>query len=382
MNQKEVVVFAPLWKKLPVDGYGGIEQVTLERVKYLRKIGYKVQLIANTDDFSLADEVLQIQKLFKFPKSKVDHLNWFLSFKWTNYLSSFSKISDMIWEAPILSDATAMDPFNNYFLAYSLGIKRVLYYLHGNHYLTNGIAKPLYYPIDKITNASLRVNYGSLNTRLAYHLKNRGFRCSYMPNGITFQNFPKVVQEHGNYLLFVGILNRKKAPHLAIEIAKKLSLPLRIVGPIGDRQYFDSILKGHIGKNVEYLGEIPRNELNKEFAKAYGFIFTSQWDDPQPSVVLEATSWGIPVIALNPGYFSGTYDMVENFVNGFIGTMDEMILNAKNALDIDRYTLYITEKEKWSWEYILKTYHVPVIEKMREDYETRSYKSKDNSSRI
>ena len=142
MKQKEVVVFAPLWKKLPINGYGGVEWTTLERVKYLRKIGYKVQLIANTEDFTLADEVLPIQKLYKFPKSKWDHLKWLLSFKWPKYLSSFSKISDMIWEAPILSDAAAMDPFNNYFLAYSLGIKRVLYYLHGNYYLTNGIAKP------------------------------------------------------------------------------------------------------------------------------------------------------------------------------------------------------------------------------------------------
>ena len=72
MSLKEVVIFAPLWKKLPVNGYGGIERVTLERVKYLRKIGYKVQLIANTEDSSLADEVLPIRKLFNFPKSKLE----------------------------------------------------------------------------------------------------------------------------------------------------------------------------------------------------------------------------------------------------------------------------------------------------------------------
>ena len=374
MSLKEVVIFAPLWKKLPVNGYGGIERVTLERVKYLRKIGYKVQLIANTEDSSLADEVLPIRKLFNFPKSKMNNLKWFLTFEWTKYLSSFSRISNRLWDAPILSDTAAMDPFNNYFLAYSLGIKRVLYYLHGNYYLTNGIAKKLFYPIDKMTNTSKKVNYGALNTRLSYYLKSKSISCNYMPNGIEFHNPWQFVKKSDGYLIFVGMINREKAPHLAIEIAEKLNLPLKIVGPVVDHQYFESKIRGHINKNVNYLGEIPRNQLDEVFSRAYGLLFTSQWNDPQPTVVLEAASWGIPVIALNPGYFSGAYDMVVNFENGYIGTMEEVILNAKNALEIDRKFLFYKENEKWSWNQILKKYHVPVIEKMRENYESKSYK--------
>ena len=53
---------------------------------------------------------------------------------------------------------------------------------------------------------------------------------------------------------------------------------------------------------------------------------------------------------------------------------EEVILNAKNALEIDRKFLFYKENEKWSWNQILKKYHVPVIEKMRENYESKSYK--------
>jgi glycosyltransferase involved in cell wall biosynthesis len=370
MAQKEVVVFAPLVNRLPVDGYGAVERVTLERVKYLKILGYKVQLVANAEDPSLADEILSPERLFKFPKSEVENLRWFLSFKWTTYMSSFSRFSRQIWEAPILSDASAMDPFNNYFLANSLGRERVLYYLHGNHYLTNGIGKPFFYPLDAITKASLKVNYGALNTRLSDFLKIRGFRCSYMPNGMDFLPVSKAIREHSGYFLFVGKITKEKAPHLAIEIAEKLGIPLKIVGPVSDKQYFDTEIRTHLNDNINYLGELPRNILNDVFSEAAALLFTSQWNDPQGIVVLEAMSRGVPVIALNTGYFSGSYDMIKNFENGFMGTLEEILMNAETIINIDRLSIYTETKQKWSWEQVLKTYHVPVMERMRKDYES------------
>jgi len=369
-QQKNVVVFAPLWGVLPAEGYGGIERVTLDRAKHLGNIGYTVQLIANTDRTDLADEVLVAKRVFKFPKSKSSNIRWFLSLKWTSYLSSFSKLSGKIWEAPILSDAASMDPFNNYFLAHSMGKERLLYFLHGNYYFTNGVGKPLFYPLDKITKASWLVNYGALNKRLNNLLKSKGFKCNYMPNGIELPSFSLVRGDDDGYLLFVGILTREKAPHFAIKIAEKLNLPLKIVGPIGDRSYFDSFIKNHIGNNIEYLGEVPRSFLNEIISGAKCLLFTSDWNDPQPAVVLEAMSYGIPVLALNNGYFSGVYDIIDNFQNGYIGSMDDVLLNAERVFAIDRHTIYTKTKAKWSWEYVLSKYHVPVIEKLREDYES------------
>jgi len=364
MNHKEIIVFAPLWKKIPTQGYGGIEKTTLERVKNLRKIGYKVQFVANTDDQNIADEIISISKVFKFPKSRTDDLTWFLLFKWADYLSSFSRLSKRLWNAPIISDASSMDPFSNYFLANSLGKERMLYYLHGNYYFTNGIGGRFFYPLDKFISASWKVNYGGLNKCISNMLASRGIKSYYMPNGMVFPDISIARNDNDGYLLFVGIITKYKAPHYAIQIAKKLHLPLKIVGPIGDRVYFDTYVKGHIGDNIEYLGEIPRNSLNELFLGAKALLFTSDWNDPQPAVVLEALSSGVPVLALNKPYCSGLYDMIENFENGYVGTMEEVIENASSIFEIDRKSIYRKSLEKWSWDRILKTYHIPVIERL------------------
>ena len=64
---KEVVIFAPIYTKLPVDGYGAIEKITLERANYLRKLGYKVQIIANLEQTGIADEILSPNVYTKIP---------------------------------------------------------------------------------------------------------------------------------------------------------------------------------------------------------------------------------------------------------------------------------------------------------------------------
>jgi glycosyltransferase involved in cell wall biosynthesis len=359
---KEVIVFAPLWKKIPVKGYGGIERVTLKRVKHLRLEGYKVQLVANTDERFLADEVINPDKIFRIPKSNLEESLWLLSLKWTNYLSQFSRLGDRLWDAPILSDTSSVDPFNNFFLSRSMGKRRITFILHGNFYFTNGVGKVLIYPVDRLIGASKRLNFGALNTRVSDLLKERGLSCSYMPNGTEFVASPQMIEEPDNYLLFIGAITRLKAPHLAILLSKKLNIPLKIVGPIRDRKYFDSMILPNIRDNIEYLGEIDENILSELRKKAKALIFSSDWNDPQPTVVLEAMSNGVPVLALNLGYYSGIYDMIDNFQNGFVGSMEEVISNAESIFELDRKSVYEKSKAKWSWEFVLRRYHIPVIE--------------------
>ena len=95
-------------------------------------------------------------------------------------------------------------------------------------------------------------------------------------------------------------------------------------------------------------------------------LFTSEWDDPQPTVVLEAMSYGVPVLALNYGYYSGIYEMVRNFKNGFIGSAIDIVNNYESIINLRRLDVYDYTKMNWSWDYILKKYHIPIIEKMRD----------------
>ncbi len=224
----------------------------------------------------------------------------------------------------------------------------------------------MYYNIDKVTHIIKSINYGALNSHVADLARREGYKVYYMPNGIEFSSFSNHEPNNESFCLFVGRIDKQKAPHLAIKIAEELKIRLKIVGPINDYDYFNSIIKNKLSNNIEYLGEISRVTLDNLYKEAKCLILTSQWSDPQPTVVLESLSKGTPVIILNTiGYYSGVFDMVENNVNGFIGNIEEIKANADSIFNMDKRSVYLKSKEKWEWENVLRNYHVPIIEKIR-----------------
>lgn len=364
---KEVVIFAPIYTKLPVDGYGAIEKITLERAKHLRKLGYKVQIIANLEQTGIADEILSPNVYTKLPSNKTEEMIWLATLKWRRYLANYIRLKDRIWDAPILSDESSIDPFDNYFLSKNMQPRKLLYYLHGNYYFSNNISKYLFQPLDKVLGSTSKTLYGTLNKHLLYEFEKRHLPAYYMPNGIVFPERESIEKNSNeNYLLFVGGIKRVKAPHIAIQIARKIKMKLIIVGPIQEAAYFNEKVKPNLNNDIQYKGEISRNELNQIFSHASALLFTSEWDDPQPTVVLEAMSYGVPVLALNYGYYSGIYEMVRNFKNGFIGSTVDIVNNYESIINLRRLDVYDYTKMNWSWDYILKKYHIPVIEKMRD----------------
>lgn len=362
---KDVVVLAPLFNKLPVRGYGATERLTIERVESLRRAGYKVQLVGHLSDDMLADSVLVPDKLFSYPKTRLNSSIWLATFKWTEYIESFCRLKEKIWNAPILSDAASMDPFNNFLMARCLGISRLIFFLHGNFYYTNGVGKVIFDPIDRLLKLSWRLCYGALNTRLNELLQSRGLRSFYLPNGLSFPGEEQVDVNPDNYLVFVGAIKREKAPHLAIKVAKRAGIPLRIIGPIHDHVYFNEFIRPLLTDQVTFLNEIDRDSLNSQIRHSKGLLFSSIWNDPQPTVILEALSYGLPVIALKAGYYSGLYDMVDNGRTGIIGSMEELVRYLPSILEIDRREIYREAKKHWSWDFILKEFHIPMIEQLR-----------------
>lgn len=365
---KEVVIFAPIWQKLPINGYGAIERVTLERSVALRNLGYRVQIVANLEQDGIADEIIYADTNSKYPKNKKEEAYWLLTLKWRKYLSSYSKLSNEIWDAPILSDQASIDPFDNNYLSKKMRPRKLLYYLHGNYYFSNRMAKFLFKPLDTIVRSTRKTLYGTLNKHLLNEFKKRDLPAFYMPNGINFPDEKEIMRTNSDpFLLFVGAIRPTKAPHIAIEISKKLNKKLVIVGPIHDSQYFNQMVKPNLNSMIQYKGEISRSDVDSLFSSASALLFTSQWNDPQPTVVLEAMSHGTPVLALNYGFYSGIYEMVENYRNGFLGNVSQIVDNFEEISDLKKVDVYRHTKTKWSWDFVLKNYHVPVIDMMAEE---------------
>lgn len=140
-------------------------------------------------------------------------------------------------------------------------------------------------------------------------------------------------QMQGNkqeYLSFLGRIAPIKGTHLAIEVAKRSGVPLKIAGEIQPifKDYFEAKIKPHIdGKFIEYIGEADLSAKNELLGHSKAMLFPIQWNEPFGLVMIEAMACGTPVLAL-PGGAVG--EVVQNGVSGFVcRDVDEMVERVK-----------------------------------------------------
>lgn len=361
MPLDRVSIVAPLIHKLPTRGYGAIEKIVLERARAFADLGIRVQLVGNTDDAGLADAILRIDKLYKLPTSIAQHLAWIAGLEWTRYVFTYLRARDQLWDGPLVADVSAIDPPNNFVLGCILDYSRSLFVLHGNTFLTNGKMRPAFEPFRFL---SKKLRFGALNTRTADILRRQGFRAHYFPNGTFFPPPINVETNPEPYLLFIGLMNRDKSPHTAVRIALNSHMPLKLVGPIGDPFYFDQMIRPRLGGGVEYLGEVPTPVRDKLLRRALALVFTSAWNDPQPTVILEALSMGVPILAVPPGFYSGFFDMVTDGENGVIDSPDALPGRMGEIRSLSRLGIYETARARWEWGNVIRAYHLPVLQSL------------------
>jgi glycosyltransferase involved in cell wall biosynthesis len=137
--------------------------------------------------------------------------------------------------------------------------------------------------------------------------------------------------EKQGYLSFLGRIAPIKGTHIAIEVAKKSGIPLKIAGEIQPifQEYFDTKIKPHIdGKFIEYVGEADLSTKNELLGNSLAMLFPIEWNEPFGLVMIEAMACGTPVLALPGG---AVEEVVCNATSGFVcKSQDEMVERAKN----------------------------------------------------
>jgi glycosyltransferase involved in cell wall biosynthesis len=125
-------------------------------------------------------------------------------------------------------------------------------------------------------------------------------------------------EKPGNYLAFLGRVSPEKRVDRAIEIARRVGMPLKIAAKVDpvDRDYFESVISPLLSNSpVEFVGEISDGEKDEFLGNAYALLFPIDWPEPFGLVMIEAMACGTPVIAYRGG---AVPEIMEQGHTGFI----------------------------------------------------------------
>lgn len=122
-----------------------------------------------------------------------------------------------------------------------------------------------------------------------------------------------------------------KGAHLAIAVAKRAGIPLKIAGEIQPifRDYYENEVQPHIdGKFIEYVGEADLALKNELLGNSLALLFPIQWNEPFGLVMIEAMACGTPVLALTGGSVT---EVVRDGLSGYVcRSLNEMVGYAKD----------------------------------------------------
>jgi len=101
-----------------------------------------------------------------------------------------------------------------------------------------------------------------------------------------------------NIFLFVGVLNRRKGVDILLNLWLNSNIDSKLIlcGPRGNDNHINEMLDNLNKNNIKELGSLDYEDLKKQYLMADYFIFPSKREG-LPNVVLEAMSFGLPVIA-------------------------------------------------------------------------------------
>jgi glycosyltransferase involved in cell wall biosynthesis len=174
-----------------------------------------------------------------------------------------------------------------------------------------------------------------------------------------------------SYFAFLGRIAPMKGTHLAIEIAKKSGIPLKIAGevqPVFD-DYFAREVAPHIdGKFVDFVGEVDLEAKNELLGGALALLFPIQWNEPFGLVMIEAMACGTPVLALPGG---SVPEVVRDGVSGHIGgSVAELAAYAK-TMRFDPKKVRAHVEQNFSVDVMVRNYAVLYEEVLEEKVASR-----------
>ena len=312
----KIAQIAPLAEPVPPDRYGGTERIVAYLTDELVRRGHDVTLFASGDSETDADLVAATARSLRRDPTAPDPL--------APHIRELGMAYDRVGEFDIVHshvDYLAFPPSR-------LSPTPSLHTLHGRLDLPHLV--PVYREFSDVALVSISDAQRAPFRELTLNW------IGTVHHGIPLDEYP-YAESRGRYLAFVARTSPEKRPDLAIAVAKRAGIPLKIAAKVSDadRDYFEREIRPLLDDPlVEFLGEIDETSKQELMAGALALLFPIDWPEPFGLVMIEAMATGTPVIA-RP--FGAVPEVVVEGVTGFIAdTVGELADAVKRVDRLDR----------------------------------------------
>lgn len=292
MNLKVALIAPPFIAVPPVD-YGGTELFVAHLAEGLSQLGLEVVVYAN------GESTIRTQRRWIYERS-----DWPIKNTSQAFIKSLNHESWAVHEAALDCDVIHLQSPKGVAFSRFIECPTVLT-LHGPHDRKLSEFYNFHPEVTYVCISEAQCKRESMPKMLTVH------------HGIDLDQY-RLVEQKQQYLSFIGRIAPLKGTHIAIDIAQRTGIPLKIAGDVQPiyREYFQKKIKPHLdGKLVEYIGLVDLQAKNELLGNSMAMLFPIQWNEPFGLVMVEAMACGTPVLAMPGGSVS---EVVREGISGHI----------------------------------------------------------------
>lgn len=304
-----IAQIVPLHVAVPPAGYGGTERVVYNLTEALVSRGHEVTLFATGDSRTSAKLVPLAEKAICFDPA----IEWAaLHMAELEYVYNRAHQFDVIHShldyltLPYISRTTTPTVLT----------------LHGR------LDQPEF---RRVFNANLGANYVSISNSQRRDVPDINWVAT-VYHGIDVASFP-YSPRRGKYLAFVGRMSPEKRCDMAIAIARRTGIPLKIAAKIDhkERPYFERVIRPLLDDPlVEFLGEQNEDEKRALLRDALALLLPIDWPEPFGMAFIEALACGTPVLTRPCG---SVPELLQDGLTGYIAEDEDALAAAVGRLD-------------------------------------------------
>ena len=162
-------------------------------------------------------------------------------------------------------------------------------------------------------------------------------------------------EKPGEYLVFLGRFHPEKGTHLAIEVAKRAGVRLKIAAIPQDEAYFREQVEPHIdGDRVQFLGSVEREARNELLAGALALVHMTTRPERFGMTLIEAMACGTPVLGARMGSIP---EIVADGVTGFLcDSVEDAVAKVPHLASLDRRACRARVEAHFTVEHMVDRY--------------------------